>query len=160
MFSWLKNNSAHLDRNGLSKAVIADLNRNVRALDDIPREHFTAICEVAARSVAGRALNTLSTELTKIEGMSARRAGDIALLLANKAGVAISNEQRLALGIEEARWRHSGAPCRTADLAHKAANGQTYSIKKGMLIEGARTWPGHAEGCKCSSQPIIPGFEE
>lgn len=160
MFSWLKKNQAQLAQHGLSKAVIADLNRNIQTLNDIPREHFASVCEVAAQSVAGRTLTALSTELTKIEGMSVRRAGDIALLLANRAGVAISNEQRLALGIEEARWRHSGAPCRTADLAHKAANGQTYSIKKGMLIEGARTWPGHAEGCKCSSQAIIPGFEE
>jgi hypothetical protein len=162
MFGWLKKkSSAQGNPTDLSAAVTADLARNIKNFHDVPPECFDAIYDAALRSIsAGRAVSVLSNALMKIDGMTARRAGEISLSLNNKASVILSTHRQLALGLQHATWCHSGAPCGTANAAHQAADGKTYSIAKGLLMNGKRTWPGHEDGCKCIGRTIIPGFED
>jgi uncharacterized protein with gpF-like domain len=137
------------------------LARNIKCFQDVPPECFDAIYDTALRSIsAGRALSVLSNALMKIDGMTARRAAEISLSLNNKASVILSAHRQLALGIQRATWRHSGAPCGTANAAHQAADGKTYSIETGLLMNGKHTWPGQEDGCKCIGRAVIPGFED
>ena len=55
--------------------------------------------------------------------------------------------------------RRSSEAALAQDAAHKAADGQTFEVASGMLIEGRWTMPGEREGCRCTSRPVIPGFE-
>lgn len=82
---------------------------------------------------------------------------------------ALSNQNRqLELGISEATWLYSGAPCYIdpkkpqggQDACHKAANGKRFKIAEGMFLDGKWTWPGHENGCRCVSRSIIPELDD
>lgn len=162
------------DTSRLTQTVLADLERNIRELPQIAEHDFDDVYDVALRSIAaGGDLHMLSTGLVamNIEGMTPRRASQISTFLWFRAQERMEREQLAAAGITEARWMYSRAPCMVdpkkptaqdllQDAAHKAADGKRYCIAEGLLINGRRTWPGREFGCKCSSQPRIPGFED
>ena len=160
------------DPSTVSKSVKADLRRNIELLDDLGKRHVPLIYEAALDSVsAGRDLNVLFLALMKIEGMSKRRAAEIARSLNNKATAIINRERQASLGITHAKWMYANAPCMRdpnhpsaaevqRDAAHSAANGKKYEIDKGLFVDGKWTWPGVEEGCKCASRSILPGLEE
>lgn len=106
-------------------------------------------------------MNIVFQALMTIEGMSKRRAENIALSLINKARALIQNERRIQLGIKSAIWKYSGALCGSDEQNsdHKAADGQCYLIAEGMLLNGHWTWPGCDAGCRCISKAIIPELE-
>lgn len=76
--------------------------------------------------------------------------------------VTVERAKWLQLGIVEAEWMYSGAPCEVdpfspmgQDAAHKAADGKRFKISEGMLVDNERIYPGEKLGCKCSWRPII-----
>lgn len=82
---------------------------------------------------------------------------------------ALSNRNRqLELGITEAIWLYSGAPCDidprkprgNQNASHKAANGKRFMIAEGMFLDGKWTWPGHEDGCRCVSRSVIPALDD
>jgi hypothetical protein len=76
--------------------------------------------------------------------------------------------RQLELGITEAVWLYSGAPCEInpkkptghQDEAHKNANGKRYKISDGMYLDGKWTWPGYEDGCRCVSRSVIPDLDD
>ncbi len=81
----------------------------------------------------------------------------------------LSNRNRqLQLGITEAIWLYSGAPCDidprkpqgNQDACHKAANGKRFKIAEGMFLDGKWTWPGHEAGCRRVSRSVIPELDD
>lgn len=162
------------DTSRLTRAVLADLERNIRDLPEVAEQNFDDVYDVALRSIAaGGDLYMLSTGLVamNIDGMTSQRAAQISKQLWFRAKEIMDREQQAELGITEAQWMYSHAPCMIdprkptssdllQDAAHKAANGKIYRIADGMLMNGRRTWPGREYGCKCSSKPRIFGFED
>jgi uncharacterized protein with gpF-like domain len=126
----------------------------------------------AVRSVTkGRDLGLLARAIIElnIDGMTKSRAAQISGSLNNKASAVITRERQESLGISQATWLYSGAPCAVdpkdptpqetrRDAAHKAANGKTYDVSKGMYLNKKWTWPGVEDGCKCMSKSFIPGL--
>ena len=162
-----KNNSTiptvKFDPNKVTKRVRADLRQNINAIPELKAYSIEGIFDAALLSISkGRALNILYDALLSLEGMNPARAGEISRSLNNKATALIQAEEQERLGIDYAYWLYSGAPCGDAiqDAAHKAANGQTYPICKGMFLNGKWTLPGRDEGCKCVSRSLIPGFHK
>ncbi len=159
------------DPSTVSESVKANLRRNIELLGDLGKEHVREIYKVALRSIlAGRDLHMLVTALMTIAGVSKERSAEIALSLHNKASAQIDRERTASIGITQAKWMYSNAPCmknpfhRTEaevqqDAAHQAANGKRYEISKGLFVDGKWTWPGVEEGCKCIPRSIIPGLE-
>jgi hypothetical protein len=156
------------DPSTVSKSVKADLRRNIELLPDLERKHVQQIYEVALR--APRDLHLLCTELMKIDGMTRRRAVEIARSLSNKTTAIMNRERQASLGITHATWMYPNAPCMRdprhpvaadvqQDSAHRLANGKRYEISKGLFVDGKWTWPGVEEGCKCSSRAVLPGLE-
>ncbi|MHB1333210.1 MAG: hypothetical protein ACYCY1_11485 [Sulfuriferula sp.] len=165
--------TVEFDASLLTVAVKADIRKNVELLEGIIPAHFNQIYEATLRSVAaGRDLSLLSVVLfnMNIGGMTQRRAGQIALFLNNKATAVITRERQQEIGCTQAIWVYSGAPCEInstkpttqevrRNAAHKAADGKSYNVSKGMFLNRKWTWPGYEDGCKCISRPIIPGFK-
>jgi uncharacterized protein with gpF-like domain len=164
--------AVEFDPSIVSKSVKSNLRRNIELLDDLEKKHVKQVYKAALRSVlAGRDMATLCMALMKIEGMTQRRAAEIALSLNNKATALINRERQASLGITHAIWMYPNAPCMKdprhpvvedvqQDSAHRAANGKKFEISKGLFVDGKWTWPGVEEGCKCSSRPILPWLEE
>jgi hypothetical protein len=160
------------DASRVTEAVKADIRQNIIRLEEIDRNHFDRVYEAALRSIsAGRDLRVLYNALIemKISGMTKRRAADIALLLNNKATALMDRERLESLGIKHALWVYSGAPCEInpkeptgqesqQNAAHKAANGKSFDVSKGMFLDGKWTWPGVEPGCRCMSRPVVPGL--
>jgi len=155
----------------VSKSTKANLRRNIESLDDIEKKHVKQIYKVALRSVlAGGDEHVLYTALMKIEGMTKRRAAEIARSLNAKAREQINRERTLSLGITHAIWMYANAPCMKdprhpvvedvqQDSAHRAANGKKYEITKGLFVDGKWTRPGVEEGCKCTARSVLPWNE-
>ncbi|MHB8390522.1 MAG: hypothetical protein ACYDBH_13235 [Acidobacteriaceae bacterium] len=154
----------------LTKPVKADIRKNVNLIEGISPEHFGKVYDAAVRSVtAGRDLQLLMVAIMQlnIPGITRKRAGQIAHSLNNKATAVITRERQTSLGITQAIWRYSGAPCEidprnpsgTQDAAHEAANNQLYEVSKGMFLDGKWTWPGYEDGCRCVSAGS-PGTKE
>jgi hypothetical protein len=164
------------DRNRVTEEVREDLRRNIRTVPEFQdsRVDLNVVYEAALRSIlAGRDLHILATALTSIcvPGVTNKRAGEIALFLNNRATALMNRRQQQAIGIREAIWMYSGAPCQVnpkhpspedirQDRAHREADRKRFHIAEGMLVDGKRTYPGEQEGCRCFSRPITPGFEQ
>jgi uncharacterized protein with gpF-like domain len=154
------------DASRVTETVKADLKKNILLLGEIDKTHFEQVYDAALRSIsAGRNLSLLYNVLMQMNGMMKRRAGEIALLLNNKATALMNKERQESLGIKQAHWLYSGAPCEInpkeptgQDAAHRAANGKLFDVSKGMFLDGKWTWPGVEPGCRCVSKPVVPGF--
>ena len=156
------------DDSRVTEAVKADIRKNISLLGDIDQIHFERVYDAALRSIsAGRDLHLLYKTLLEmnINGLTKRRAEDIARQLNNAATAFMDKERQGSLGIKQAQWLYSGAPCEVnpkkptgQDAAHRAANGKIFEISRGMFLNGKWTWPGVEPGCKCVSKSIIPGF--
>jgi hypothetical protein len=152
----------------LTETVKADIRKNIILLEEIDRNHFDQVYDAALLSIsAGRDLGLLYNALMqmKINGMTKRRAAEIASFLNNKATALMNRERQESLGIKSALWLYSGAPCEVnpkeptgQDAAHKAANGKSFDVSKGMFLDGKWTWPGVEPGCRCVSKSVVRGF--
>jgi len=156
------------DASRVTDTVKADIRKNIMLLEEIDKNYFDQVYDGALRSIsAGRDLSALCNVLKQlnIKGMTKRRAAEIALLLNNKATAIMNREHQKSLGIKQAVWLYSGAPCEInpkeptgQDAAHKAANGKSFDVSKGMILDGKWTWPGIELGCRCVSKPVVRGF--
>lgn len=157
------------DSSKVTEAVRADIRKNVELIDGLDTKYFDQVYEAALRSVTdGRNLFLLANALMQIDidGMTKGRAGQIATFLNNKATATINRIHQQSLGITEAIWRYSGAPCGInpkkpgrQNTAHKAADGKRYKIAEGMFLDGKWTWPGYEDGCRCGSRSVIEGLD-
>lgn len=160
------------DASRVTETVKADLRKNIMLLGEIDKNNFEQVYDAALRSIsAGGDLQVLYNVLMQmnINGMTKQRAAEIARLLNNKATAIMQRTRQESLGIMQAKWLYSGAPCKInrknptdqenrQDAAHRAANGKPFDVSKGMFVDGKWTWPGVEPGCRCVSKSIVPGF--
>ena len=161
-------------------AVKSEIKNSIKMLTDIPNKDFKTVYDATVLAVSkGGDLRSLSEALLSLgmDSLTKRRVANICLFLNRRSKVIIDNERMLSLGITEAIWRHSGAPCEPDSawingpsddpppsrptkqaVNHKSADNRVYKIREGLLIDGGPTWPGRAEGCRCYHKPIIPAL--
>jgi SPP1 gp7 family putative phage head morphogenesis protein len=141
-------------------ALEATVGQNVALIRNIPQQHLAAVEGAVMRSAAsGRDLATLTKDLREVHGVTRRRAAFVARDQNNKASAVMARARQLELGVTTAIWRHSRGG-REPRPAHVAMDGKTYDVKLGMWDPEERKFvlPGELVNCRCSSQPIIPGF--
>lgn len=99
-------------------------------------------------------------------GASKSRASEICRTVGSRLSSLIDRDRGLALGVKEAEWIYSGAPCIASpkkplpneelrDAEHRAANGKRYRLADGFLMNGRHVRPGEEPGCKCRARHII-----
>jgi hypothetical protein len=161
------------DASQVTEDVKAEIRKSVAQIEDVDPSHFDRVYDAALRSVsAGRDLHILYEALmrTGADGITNRKAADIARHINDRATSIINRNRQKSLGIEKAIWLYSGAPCMTnpgrakaeetqQDAAHKLANGMRFEVSKGMFLGGKWTWPGHEKGCRCVSKSVVEGFD-
>lgn len=144
----------------MNDAYQAVIGENIALISNIAEQHLAQIETKVMQSVQnGRDLGFLTSELQAQLGITKRRAAFIARDQNNKATAVITKTRQQQLGLTQAKWRHSGAG-KHPRPSHLHANGETYDIVKGMYLDGVWTWPGVEINCRCTSQPIIPGFDD
>lgn len=153
------------DPSQVTEAVKADLWQAISQTVDIPEESAKLAYEVALRTAVTRDLFEMTEALISL-GIQKQRATWLSLWLANRASALMTRDKRIELGITEAIWQYSGAPCRARnstdeepkcrDEAHRLADGQKYKIADGLNLNGKNTWPGYEPDCKCVSKSVLP----
>ncbi len=136
----------------------AIIGENVNLIKSIASKNLTQVETLVMQSVQqGRDLGTLTSKLKHEFGVTNRRAALIARDQNNKATSTITRTRQRQLGITQAKWRHSTGG-KAPRHSHLEANGKLYDIDKGMYLDGDWTWPGVEINCRCTAQPVIPGF--
>ncbi len=154
----------------VTETVKADLIQNVISIAEIGPNNFDAVYDAALVALsAGGNLPPLYQALIAIEGMSKKRAMEITYSLSSKSHALMTVEQFERVGMKQAIWRYSGAPCEVnpkkptatelrQNEAHKNADGKIFDVAEGMFLNGKWTLPGYEDGCKCVARSVIPGF--
>lgn len=137
----------------------ASVHQNVSLIKSISSQYLDEVEGLVMRSVTrGRDSGALARELRKRYGITQRRADFIARDQNNKATSAIQAARQKSTGIVEGIWKHSHAG-KTPRPSHLKADGQRFDISKGLYLDGKWTMPGEEPNCRCTWQPIIPGFD-
>lgn len=145
---------------GMQDAYSAVVGEQVGLIRSIASQHLTQVETVVMQGVQnGRDLAYIHDQLRERYGVTKRRAALIARDQSNKATSTLNRQRQKDLGITKAKWRHSGGG-KEPRPSHVAADGQEYDLEKGMYLDGVWTWPGVEINCRCTSSPVIPGFED
>lgn len=140
-------------------AAIAE---QVGLIKSIPEKYLGDVQGMVMRSVqTGRDLETLSKDLRKAYGVTRRKASLIARDQNNKATSSMLRARQVELGIKQARWRHSHAGKKPRPT-HVKMDNKLYYVSKGMWdsAEKRYVFPGELINCRCTSQSILPGFND
>lgn len=129
------------------KAAVAE---NVSLIKSIAAEYLQKVEGAVMRSITtGNGLQDLIPALEQYEGMTHRRAKNIALDQTRKAYNSINRGRMEALGVEKFMWHHSGGGAHPRE-DHQEMDGQTYRFDNPPVIDprtGERGIPGQAPNC-------------
>jgi len=139
-----------------AKAVIA---QNVSLIKSIPEEYLTDVQGAVLRSITdGRGLDDLTKYFAKQEGITERRAYNIATDQTHKAYNGFNRARMTGAGIRKFEWVHSGGGLHPRILHMDVLDGQIYAFDKLPVIDdrtGERGIPGQAVNCRCTMVPVI-----
>jgi SPP1 gp7 family putative phage head morphogenesis protein len=147
---------------GLEVVTQAMIAENVSLIRSIPEKYFTEVTGSVMRSITTGTTAQLSKDLQKYDGVTKRRAQNIAIDQTRKAYNVIGTERMKAAGIRKFKWVHSaGAQVPRHSHLH-ILNGKVFSFED---IEGQqaalgvppedRGMPGMPIRCGCIYVPVI-----
>ncbi len=137
------------------KASVAE---NVSLIKSIPQQYIDKVQGAVMRSITtGNGLQDLVPALETYEGMTHRRAKNIALDQTRKAYNSINRGRMQGIGIKKFQWHHSGGGAHPRE-DHIEMDGNIYSFDELPVIDkssGERGIPGQAPNCKCTMSPVF-----
>lgn len=147
---------------GQEEVTTALITENVSLIKSIPEQYLKDVTGSVMRSITtGRGLADLVPDLQKYEGITYRRAKNIALDQTRKAYNSINRQKLLDNGIKEFDWVHSGGGLHPRE-SHIDIDGMRFSFKNVVAEQAAlgvpkadRGMPGEPINCKCSMRAVI-----
>ena len=136
------------------KTLIA-IGENTALIKSIGNEYLDKVRSAVWRSVkGGYDVESLIKQLRQIDGVTDRRAKNIAKDQVAKANQAFEDARAAELGITEAEWLHSSA-VKEPRHEHVKANGQRYKLSEGIKFSNGWFKPSEDYGCMCRKRLII-----
>lgn len=139
----------------VTTAAIAE---NVALIRSIPAQYMTQVQGSVMRSITtGNGMQDLVPALAKHEGVTVRRARNIAIDQTRKAYNTINKGRMEKLGVNQFEWIHSGGGQKPRQH-HIDLSGQIYSFDDLPVIDentGERGIPGQLINCGCTMRPVI-----
>ena len=131
------------------------IEENTALIKSIGTQYLDKVRSAVWRSVKnGYDLESLTKQLSHIDGVEGRRAKNIAKDQVAKYNQAVEDARAEELGITEAYWVHSSA-VKEPRPEHVKANGQRYKISEGIKFSNGWYKPAEDFGCKCRKKLII-----
>jgi len=131
---------------------------NVSLIKSIGEEYLGKVEQSVMRSITtGRGLEDLVPELEDYEGITSRRAKNIALDQTRKVYNNVNQARMQAIGVKKFMWLHSGGGAHPREL-HVQMDGQVYSFDNLPIIDertGEKGIPGQAINCRCTMSPVF-----
>lgn len=148
---------------GLKTILTASVAENVSLIKSIPSQYMKDVSGTVFRAIqTGEGLADIVPKLTEYEGVTLRRARNIALDQTRKTYNSINRERMKAVGVERFEWIHSGGGQHPRQ-DHIDMDGNIYSFDDLPVIDqktGERGIPGQAIQCKCTMRPIVSFGED
>ena len=152
---------------GFEDIASATIAENVSLIKSIPQEYFKQITGAVMRSITeGKGVSDLIPEIQKYDGMTSRRAKNIALDQTRKAYNTINANRLQSLKVTHFEWLHSGGGVSPRE-SHMKIDGMTFSFANLESEQAAAGVPKQDRGlpsippnCKCTIRPIIDLSEE
>jgi len=145
------------------KAAVAE---NVGLIKSIASRYLEQVQGSVMRSITtGNGLQGLVPALEQYEGVTKRRARNIALDQTRKTYNAINKGRMQAIGIQSFKWLHSGGGAHPRE-DHVEMDGRVYRFDNLPVIDqrtGERGIPGQAPNCRCTMTPVFdftPGDDD
>jgi uncharacterized protein with gpF-like domain len=147
---------------GQEEVSTALVSENVSLIKSIPQEYLQDVTGSVMRSITtGRGIADLIPELEKYEGITYRRAKNIALDQTRKAYNSINRQKLLNNGVKQFEWGHSGGGLHPRE-SHIKISGKIFSFENIEAEQAAlgvpesdRGLPGEPINCKCYMRPVI-----
>ena len=146
---------------GVRDVMAASVTENVGLIKSIAQQHLSKVEGIVMRNVqTGNDLASMTREIRKAGGVTRDRAAFIARDQTNKMTAVITRARQEQAGIKRAVWMHSHAG-ETPRPEHLAFDGHIYNVSEGVDFHNGEgvVWPGTAINCRCTSRPVIEGFE-
>lgn len=148
----------------ISKSLIFD---NVNLIESIQKEYHDDVSGAVFRSItSGNGLGDLIEELNKYEGITERRAKNIALDQTRKAYNYINKERMQNVGVKQFEWVHSAGSIEPRK-SHIKIDGHIFSfenLEKEQIELGVpekdQGLPGVPIYCRCIMVPVIDFSEK
>jgi uncharacterized protein with gpF-like domain len=164
---WSVNFRVSPEVQGVMNSAISE---NVGLIKSIASQHLQQVEGVVMRNVQkGSDLNTMTRELHERFDVPMQRAAFIARDQNSKMTTVITKARQTQAGIKRAVWMHSNITApghfRPEHLSFSrgehtpGAKGPMYVVADGAYLENRWTWPGFEINCRCTSRPVIEGFE-
>ena len=143
----------------VSKSIVDE---NVSLIKSIPDKYMTDVSGSVYRSITtGQGLKDLVPAIEKYNGITERRATNIALDQTRKAYNSINQQRMQAIGVKQFIWVHSYGG-QSPRKSHMDIDGKVFSFDKiydeqadlGVPIAD-RGIPGQAINCRCVMKPVI-----
>lgn len=142
----------------LTDILSASVTENVGLIKSIGAQYAQGIQGAVMRSITtGGGLETLVPFLKTHEGVTLRRARNIAEDQSRKAFSNIAKIKMQNVGIDEYTWKHSSASLVPRKL-HQSYDGKIFSFSNPPIVDeksGRRGKPGDEIECKCFMIPVI-----
>lgn len=149
------------------EAAKAAIFENVNLIKSIPNQYFKEITGVVSRAIlGGQGVESITKHLERYEGVTHRRAKNIARDQAHKTYEALSMRRAVTLGFTHFEWIHSGGSQQPRTY-HKredpaGLNHGIFRIDEPPVIDqktGTRGYPGQLPNCHCTMRPVLK-FED
>lgn len=142
----------------LKETLKASVAENVELIKSIAVQYQAQVQGAVMRSITtGNGLQDLIPALEKYDGMTHRRAKNIALDQTRKVYNSVNSARMQGAGVKKFEWVHSGGGQRPRE-DHIAMDGQIYSFDDLPVIDqktGERGIPGQAINCMCTMIPVV-----
>jgi len=143
---------------GLTEIYKASVAENVSLIKSISTKYLEQVEGSVMRSItSGAGLQDLIPALEQYEGMTHRRARNIALDQTRKVYNSINRGRMEAVGVKQFMWHHSGGGAHPRE-DHIEMDGKIYSFDDLPVIDqntGERGIPGQAPNCRCTMSPVF-----
>ena len=147
----------------MKEAATAALQENINLIKSIPEKYMEQINGSVMRSLqVGGDQERLVQELKKYEGMTQRRAENIAADQTRKTYNTINRIRWKERGVKKFEWIHSGGG-QTPRPLHVQLDGQIFDIDDPPVIDndtGEKGFPGQLPNCGCTMAAVIDFGEE
>lgn len=156
---------------GVERAVLESI-MAAPPLSNLSKDQVVAVWSAAMDGVrrGGDRAATYQGILTLFPEMPKNVAKSCTNHLHNAAKSMMNRERDIKLGLVEAYWVCSGAPCTNSRHpndeekwqveVHKSLEGKKFNLRDGVLIGNRRVWPGDDYGCRCYFRSVLRGWND
>lgn len=141
----------------MAEFMTATVAENVSLIKSIPSEYMTKVQGAVLRSMTnGKGMADLVPFFEQQEGITARRAKNIAQDQTHKAYNGLNKGRMEKVGVKAFEWVHSGGGQHPRQH-HIDLSGKTFRFDALPVIEldGTRGIPGQAINCRCTMVPVM-----